>query len=298
MATTTTSYLNNYSGISLAITSVALLAFEYISFLGLNFFMEGQGLPIPVPAYVISGIVTAICTYFIFRFILTLCRSKASRNKRKGIPREILSAIVCLGLLGLQSTMFMKFLNIYDNKEQIVEDVYKMRKGCERIDQDYKEYANIRIMDFEHNTKKRYGKYGMSTQNSLKRRLLPDGLDSLATARQQWLGTLHEVSVWNILTPHNVRTLMDASEKWSNEYKDVSKTIYQYEKDGSGNDYLPFEDASSMQIRNVWLDRFSAIESPDFRTLAILSVIIISILTAYLNIRRPRNRFDGTHGRL
>lgn len=298
MANTTTSYLNNYSGISLAITSIALLAFEYISFLGLNFFMEGQGLPIPVPSYICSAVTTIACTIVIFRLIITLCRSKASRNKRQGLPREILSAIVCLVLLSVQSTMFMKFLNIYDDKEQIVEDVYKMRDGCKGIDQAYSEYVNIRLMNFQNYTKKKYGQYGHATQESLRRRLLPEGLDSLTTVRQQWLGTLNEVSVWNILTPHNVRTLMDASEKWSNEYNDISKTIYQHEAYGDGSQYFPFEHAASMQMRNVWLERFSAIDAPDFRTFTILLVIIISILTAYLSIRRPKNRFGGTHGQL
>ena len=82
------------------ITVVALLAYALIVFLGMEYLWEGIH-EIALPLTLAGVAVLALCVY-------VMCKSKASRNKRQGLPSSSpLSSCIWEGLLSRSSSTYM-----------------------------------------------------------------------------------------------------------------------------------------------------------------------------------------------
>lgn len=291
--------IHNYTGISLTITIIAVLAYEYAAFMGLNYMLEGYDFEEywNAPKYILSSLITICLTIVLLISIREVCKSKMLRDKRHGLPKEIFSAVIITAVLLLGSLPFVKFLNIYDSRDELTNSIYEMRKSVSHLNEEYNEYVELRLADFDRYAKKSYKASGKMVKKSLERRLKPENLDSLAQARSQWLSSLNDVSIWNIMTARNVRAIIEASRNWDDQYANVSKIIYQHEVTADAEPYQAFSSATTKSTYNEWKQRFASIDTPDIRTTAAFVAIILLILTVYLTIKRPKNVVGGSHGR-
>lgn len=295
--------IHNYTGISLLITSIALLAYQYVSFMGLNYMIEGYeiGRIWKAPHFIISILAIIALSVVLCLSIKSICFNKKQRDKSRGLPREIFSAIVIAAILFGESIFFVKFLNIFDNRRELTAQMNEMRDAIKTIDEEYKDYVYQRLADYDAYAKPVYKKqkpdYSESVKKSLQRRLRPKDIDTIATERVIWLNTLHDVSIWNVMTPQNVRSIIDASQDWNKQYAAVSGIIYQYEQTADGNAYAPFSSKITANAVSEWEQRFEAIDMPDFRTITAFLLMLLLILTVYLTIKRPKSVETGTHGR-
>ncbi len=291
-------------GLSFALCGIALICFAIGSFLGLDYWAEGN-LIIPIAA-------TIIGCYVVSRCIITACQSKSMRDKRIGLLREILSCNIILLFLLAGSLPFTKFLQILDKEEMLKKEVNRTVSSVSRIDSLYQVYTLQRIENYRQhldslplNSKdyyeeiggvsKTYGKgdtKGIQIKNaiaSLKRRLLPENTDTIISRRREWLKSIGSVNIWNYATPHNIKVISSAGKKWTDDYKAVSQVIYK------GENAKPFSYPELNENLEAFRADFTRFNAPDFRSILISLCCYGFILLPYFNTRRKKNRADGTH---
>jgi len=291
-------------GLSFALCGIALICFAIGSFLGLDYWAEGN-LIIPIAA-------TIIGCYIVYRCVITACQSKSMRDKQIGFLREIVSCSIIFLLLSAGSLPFTKFLQILDKEDMLKTEVKQTVNSVSQIDSLYRVYALQRVENYRlHldsiplNSKnyqeevggvsKTYGRgdiKGVQIKNataSLKRRLLPENTDTIISRRREWLKSIGSVNIWNYATPKNIQVISSAGKKWTNDYKIVSQVIYK------GENAKPFSYPELNENLETFKADFTQFKAPDFRSILITLCCYGLILLPYLNTRRKKNRADGTH---
>ena len=99
------------AGMALFVTIIALLTYTYIAFMGTEYMVEGDH----AKAIGLSLLFALLLTWG----IRTMCKSKASRNKRRGLPLEIAAIGVTFGTLLAGSIPFNHFLYVADHQEAV-----------------------------------------------------------------------------------------------------------------------------------------------------------------------------------
>lgn len=265
------------------ITVVALLAYALIVFLGMEYLWEGIH-EIALPLTLAGVAVLACCVY-------VMCKSKASRNKRQGLPREIIAIVMAVVILYLGRTPFSQFFYVYDHQEELQQGILETAESVAQIDSLYKHYAKQRLRDYRKELKRqRVGSTKAKAQEkSLRRRLLPTMLDTIQSQRQQWLSSLGETQVWSLSTPRSIHYLLSASEEWTEQYQQVSSVIYQGEKAKA------FNNDGMIGVTAEKLVPFLSPQPTDPRSLLVMVVCCALILTTYFHIRRPKSRYESGH---
>ena len=274
---------NTSAGLALFVTTIALLTFVYIAFMGIEYMVEGNhALAIALSLLIVTLLAAGISI---------MCKSKVSRNRRSGLPVEIAAILVTLGILFVGSIPFSHFLYVTDHEEELHDSIQTIVRGIGNIDSLYAEYAEKRVRDYRRQLYKAH--YSVKKTNamtaSLRRRLQPVALDSVRSSRRAWISTLQEGSVWNISTPNNMHYITKAGEDWARQYAEVSSVIYKGEKAAPFACAYTASDEPLLPILTLPTNR------PDARSLAITLVCGLLVLTTYLHIRRPKNKFTGRH---
>ena len=271
------------AGFALLVTIAALLVFVYISFLGTEYLLEGNHL-LAIPLVLVGA---ALLSYSIY----VMCSSKASRDKRKGLPKEIAAFIVAILILLAGSVAFTQFLYVHDHRQELRECLFSTAEEVSKIDSVYKDYALARVNTYRKLLKKEH--YSSSKQasmtKSLSRRLMPAEYDTICADRKRWLASVHDAGVWNISTPRNLHYIVTAGYDWTEQYREVSSVIYKGEETES------FGTGETVFAKSEESRQFSKPHRPDSRSLAATIVCCLLILTTYWHVRRPRSRYVGSH---
>lgn len=276
-------YRNVSTGLALVITIIALLGFSVLAFLGMEYLFKGD--------HVMAITPTLIGILFLTWSVYAMCKSKASRNKRKGLFVELFSFIVAAVLLLAGSIPFTLFVSALHREKQFIKTIEKTAEQVSTIDQSYREYANNRIGNYQKILKKKHiSSSGIEARSkSLRRRLFPENIDSICEDRKLWLGSLKEVSIWNISTAKNLNYIISAGDDWIKQYQELSGLFYE------GEEVDSFKiDESAMVARNEFAS-LSTPRLPDKISLSASLGCIMLILTSYFHIRRPKNKYSGHH---
>ena len=274
---------NGKAGVALSVTVLALLLFSIAAFYGMEYLYAGNH-AIAVSSTFIGLTVLSVCIYF-------MCKSKSSRNKRSGLPIEIVSMSVACFVLVLGSIPFNIFMSAIDHEKAFVGSITETARNVRAIDSSYQAYVNQRVTNYEGYLKtKNYRTTAVrSMVNSLKRRLTPENMDLVCFERQLWLSALDSVSIWNVSTAKNIRYIVTAGEDWCRQYRLRSSLFYE------GEDTTQFEFDKSLLASQSTYERMRAPHL--YGGLGLLTAVFcfIGIFTTYFFIRRPRNRYSGHH---
>lgn len=265
------------------ITVVALLAYALIVFLGMEYLWEGIH-EIALPLTLAGVAVLACCVY-------VMCKSKASRNKPQGLPREIIAIVIAVVILYLGRTPFSQFFYVYDHQEELRKGIQETVEDVAQIDSLYQNYAHQRLRNYRKELKRQRvaRTKAKALEKSLRRRLLPTMLDTIQVQRQQWLSSLGKTQVWSLSTPRSIHYLLRASEEWTTQYQQVSSVIYRGEKAEA------FNSDGMIGVTADKLVPFLTPQQADSRSVVVMVLCCILILTTYFHIRRPKSRFDSGH---
>lgn len=268
------------SGLALLLTILSLLAFAFAAFMGLEYLLEGNHLAAVLIC--LGGMVLlGIC-------IRLACWGKVTRKKKQGYVIEILSIIAAGVILYFGRTPFSQFVYVVNHEQDINSLVEEARDNASKIDTAYDEYAQKRLASYEHYLKKntKDDLHIVSQKvNSLKRRLLPEGVTDVRYERKEWLNQLQNVNVWNIATAKNLGYLISASDDWVQQYADVSSLMYEGEK------CEPFT-MQSNDIKSRY-NEFTTPRTPDRLSNIAMAVCCLLILTFYIVSLRSKSRYQG-----
>ena len=274
---------NGRAGVAFFITILALIWFSIFALYGMEYLFNGNHW-MAIGLWLLGVIALIASIYF-------MCRSKAYRSKRRGLLIEIPSIAVAIVVLLLGSLPFTMFLSVIRHEADFVRSITETAKKVGAIDSSYQTYVGNRIAQYEdHLKRKNYRKTEISSRvNSLKRRLIPENIDSVRNERKEWLKSLDTVSIWNISTARNFYYIVKAGDDWSDQYRQHASFFYE------GEDTALFDIEQSVVSSQATYTHMRTPHSPDSASLLAAVFCIVCILAAYFYIRRPRNRYSGHH---
>ncbi len=286
-------------GIALALSGIALLAFGALTFLGLDYRFEGN-------LYVVVPMMLAGAAVVIWALV-KMCKMKQTLRVREGAVKEIAFALLVLAVLGCASVPFTNFLHVLDHQDEFQAGVDSTVIVVKGIDEAYKTYANERVNNYRNHLRSLWtgssayrteleGAAGntkeekiASLTNSLQRRLLSINTEDVAKARNQWLESLHSISVWNILTPRNIAAVGNAGNEWVEQYRKVSEMIY------VGENAEPFAMPQLENKLSSTIASFTRFHRPDLRGIFAALFCFVFIMIPYFQTRRNTKGKRGTH---
>lgn len=228
---------------------VVLLAFAYITFLGLVYWRQGD---LSIPLLMVFGFIAVVVVC-----LLVMCMSKASRWKSIGTFGQIFFGFIILVAFLLSSVPFTNFLRVSKDSEVIASKVDTVCNAAIALDDTYFQYVEDRIEDYKDNLRliatgkaiapEEYrecleGATGATDEEkidalakSLKMKLLPDTTESIVRERHRWIENARECKILNPMMPANICKLDAIVNGWLENYQSLSAITYK------GEEYDPFE---------------------------------------------------------
>ena len=285
---------HNKGGIALLFTVLALLVFAFFAFMGTEYVFDGNH-AIVVPVCVCAAAALTLCVYF-------ACKIKTSRNKKMWFW-ELLAVLGACVILFIGSVPFSQFVYIIKHSDDVEQLVADAQQNALVVDADYRGYVDNRVSSYNKILQRR-NTTNLTREkrvNSLRRRLLPPAIDSIASERKAWLGTMKIINIWNIATARNMHYLIAASDEWSQQYTSISEVIY------DGETSQPFShDSNNSAIKDQY-NQLIHYRADDFPRnilfgeglVGLLSALGCGILIAvyYFYCQRPRNKYQDSHRR-
>lgn len=278
---------------------MVLLAFSYITFMGLDY-LKGGDLLLPIVLTVGFILLVIVCIAF-------MCVSKATRWYRLGIIGQVFFGIVVLAAFIASAFPFSNFLRVVNDKDNITNKLYEACNSAINLDNAYANYVDTRIKKYKESLSlisrgkdinpSRYmeclGKASGSTDEakieslarSLRNKLLPESTTKIVEERHKWLVVAESAHVWNPLTPANINKIDQQVNGWLSNYKQLSSISYQGE-DAKAFEYTEFSSSLS-ELMNSYT---SLSQRPTFMVLAIALICYFVMLLPYFTIRKSLAR--------
>lgn len=246
--------MNKKFSFSLVFSIVVLLAFAYITFLGLVYWREGN-LSTPL-------LMTAVLIVVVLLCVIIMCKAKETRWKNIGTFGQIFCGFIILVSFLLSAVPFTNFLRVRHDKEDISEKVNEACEAAIAMDEAYSNYVDQRLANYQDNLNLMVmGKDISPTEysecvagatgdtdeekiealtKSLRMKLMPDSTAIVVAERQRWITNAKEVKILNPLTPANINTVDKQVNGWLENYQELSSVRYKGEET-QGFEYTQFE---------------------------------------------------------
>lgn len=246
--------MNKKFSFSLVFSIVVLLAFAYITFLGLVYWRAGN---LSTPLLITAGLIAIVLLC-----VIIMCKAKETRWKNIGTFGQIFFGFIILVSFLLSAVPFTNFLRVRHDKENISEKVNEACEAAIAMDEAYSNYVDQRLANYQDNLNLMVmGKDISPTEyndcvagatgdtdeekiaaltKSLQMKLMPDTTAAVVAERQKWITDAKEVKILNPLTPANINTVDQQVNGWLENYQDLSSVRYKGEET-QGFEYTQFE---------------------------------------------------------
>ena len=271
--------VNKFS-FSVVLSLVALLAYTYITFMGLDYMQNGVLL---IPCLASAGFLIAVVIC-----VILMCLSKAARWRNLGIIGECVIGFIALVLFLISAIPFTNFMNVVEEKGDIDQKIENVRNAADSIAYEYNNYAEKRVESYKNaldsiciNPQSEDYQNAISGAagetddekienlgNSLRRRLMPDNMNEINKERTAWLNSAKNSNILNIWLPKNIKSIESSVKTWTQEYKALSKVQY-YGEEPTTEAFAYSEFDSKLK---ELIDRYTKITTPGI--IAILASLI------------------------
>lgn len=246
--------MNKKFSFSLVFSIVVLLAFAYITFLGLVYWRAGN---LSTPLLITAGLIAIVLLC-----VIIMCKAKETRWKNIGTFGQIFFGFIVLVAFLLSAVPFTNFLRVRHDKEDISKKVNEACEAAIAMDEAYSNYVDQRLADYQDNlnlmvrgkdiSPTEYnecvaGATGATDEEkiaaltkSLHMKLMPDTTAAIVAERQKWITDAKEVKILNPLTPANINTVDQQVNGWLENYQELSSVRYKGEET-QGFEYTQFE---------------------------------------------------------
>lgn len=234
---------------ALVFAIMVLLAYSYITFLGLAYWQGGKLL---LPVLMTLGLIAVV-----LGCIIMMCRSRATRWQKRGMIGQIVFGFIILVTLLAASLPFTNFVRVVEQQKKIQQSISQTCDQAVNLSRAYEDYAWDRRDKYEAVLKHacagktinptRYNELVANASGatddakvnglvkSLERRLMPDSASVIEKERIEWLKDASDASIWNPLTAANISEVDEKVKGWVVNYNELSSTIY------NGEEAKPFE---------------------------------------------------------
>lgn len=246
--------MNKKFSFSLVFSIVVLLAFAYITFLGLVYWKAGN---LSTPLLITMGLIAIVLLC-----VIIMCKAKETRWKNIGTFGQIFFGFIILVSFLLSAVPFTNFLRVRHDKDDISEKVNEACEAAIAMDEAYDNYVQQRLTNYQDNlnlivmgkdisptdySECVAGAAGdtdeekiVALTKSLKMKLMPDSTAVIVAERQKWITNAKEVKILNPLTPANINTVDQQVNGWLENYQRLSSIRFKGEET-QGFEYSQFE---------------------------------------------------------
>ena len=200
------------------LAAIVLLAYTYISFLGMLYKVDGVAWKAILFAIAVIAIV-AVCVYI-------MVNAKMTKSKEVGLVGQVVFGLVILGTFLFAGSPFTSFLKVVGNRADIESEISKVKSLSAGIDSSYNAYAIERA----HQYKRVLEPSSELRVQSLQRRLLPETISSVQEQRKEWVSQIEDMTIWNIRLPQNLKYMQQCVSDWSDNYTQLSSFAYDGER--------------------------------------------------------------------
>lgn len=233
------------------VAAAVLLFSTYITFLG-RLYLENGTLASAILFSVLLVVGTCICVYL-------MCNAKAHKNHKKALYGQVACGVVIVILFGtVASIPFNNFISVWQHKKEVEGKTKDVTKTANDVDVAYISYVNGRLSAYQPNDTLR--------RASLRRHLLPDGIDSIQQERHAWVESIGKMSPFNIAMPTNLNNLKSCANEWVDEYKKLAGIQYGDEPNPDNFEY----DAFDKELDSL----LNKLAHPGFSLLALLLALV------------------------
>lgn len=254
--------MNRSFNFALVVSIVVLLAFSYITFLGLMYWNQGVlGKPILYTLLLIAVVLGCVLLMRFGRENRVLNLDDQGKKRPWGIVVMVLFGFIILVTFLLAAKPFTNFLRVWHDSDEISQKVENTCETAIHMDQTYQEYVNTRMSSYTHNLNQIANRKAESMADyntciagaagetdsekinalaeSLRLKLMPDTTQAIVFERQNWLNGVKNVKVLNPMTAANINTIDSLVNCWLDNYKTLSSVSYMGE-DTQAFDYPDF----------------------------------------------------------
>lgn len=265
--------MNKKFSFSLVFSIVVLLAFAYITFLGLVYWKEGN---LSTPVLITAGLIAIV-----LMCVVIMCKARETRWKGIGLFGQIFFGFIILATFLLSAVPFTNFLRVRHDRADIADKVKQACDAAIAMDSAYSDYVNQRIANYQDNldlivmgkdiSPTEYSECvaGATGENdeekiqalvaSLRMKLMPESTVEIVAKRQRWISDAMGVNVLNPMTPANINTVDQQVNGWLENYQELSNIQYKGEEVGMF-EYSQFESKlteltdiySKFQFPSLW----------------------------------------------
>jgi len=281
--------VNKFS-FSVVLSLVALLAYTYITFMGLDYMQNGELL---IPCLASAGFLIAVVIC-----VMLMCLSKATRWRNLGTIGECVIGLIALGLFLISAIPFTNFMNVVEEKGGIDQKIENVRNAADSIAYEYNRYAENRVESYKNqlveiskdkkNDDYRNAISGAAGEtddekienlgNSLRRRLMPDNMNEINKERTAWLNSAKNSNILNIRLPKNIKSIESSVKTWTQEYKELSKVQYYGEEPTTEAFAYPEFDSKLKEL----IDRYTKFPTPGIKAILASLICWFIIMLPYI----------------
>lgn len=276
------------------IAIIALLAYSYISFLGLIYWSQFPG--------TLCALIVLVIDLLIVACVRMMCKAKNSRWLRLGTLGQSVFGLFVLSLLLGSSLLFSHFAHIVSSKEEIMNSYRMTTDDAKNMSQKYDSYVAERCASYRKSLsvlKINSPEYNEIFKNSLALGLSKNDIinrcalnlelllkgnvndSDIEAKRETWLSDTNS-SIWNLSMPKNINDLTDSVNKWIDNYTELSSRTYTGEK----NVHAFKDDSFNKNVGNLQ-DLCTTLTAPKWW--AILLALFCFVLIILPWISTPKN---------
>ena len=281
--------VNKFS-FSVVLSLVALLAYTYITFMGLDYMQNGELL---IPCLASAGFLIAVVIC-----VMLMCLSKATRWRNLGTIGKRVIGLIALGLFLISAIPFTNFMNVVEEKGDIDQKIENVRNAADSIAYEYNRYAENRVESYKNqlveiSKDKKSDDYRNAISgaagetddekienlgNSLRRRLMPDNMNEINKERTAWLNSAKNSNILNIWLPKNIKSIESSVKTWTQEYKELSKVQYYGEEPTTEAFAYPEFDSKLKEL----IDRYTKFPTPGIKAILASLICWFIIMLPYI----------------
>ena len=212
---------------------VLLVVYAYLAAMGLLYGYQDQGIRIEHAGAFFLAVIAIVSTC-----IYLMCRARATRWEKVGIPAQIALGVVIVVTFFFISKPFSSYVTVIGQKEQVYNEIDTVVSAAKDLNTAYINYANDRI-DAYHPDESSTVRRDIRV-NALRRQLLPPQLAVKQPDRNKWLDDISGMRLRNIQMPNNLANMEKCVKMWMQDYQKMSEVVFEDEIDVQAFQYATF----------------------------------------------------------
>lgn len=191
---------------------VLLLSYGYFAAMGWLYQNDGNIIKAGIFYAGVVGIIS-LCIYL-------MCKAKATRWDKIGIPGQVCLGMLIVVIFMTIGTPFSSYLSVLQQRNDINADIQMVINQADSLNISYNEYAHERVLSYRQYLEAAGGE--VQKADVLNQQILPPTIGQTQENRKNWLKSIEDLRLSNVQTPNNIALIGNCVQQWQDDYQQLS----------------------------------------------------------------------------